>query len=291
MSSFDFSPLASGGAQGLLGGLFSTIAARQNYKYQKRLMALQNQYDIAAFDREVAATRDLSKYNAVNSNKWLKTSLMNAGYSTADPNGTGVQTAGSTAPNMDVPAVPSFNSWDSLAGVAQTSMQSALIQAQIKKLSAETEGQLTENESMKLDLQKYRDTYQDQVNSVKTQYYMLTKQNRNLDAELDKLAAVTASIDIDTRFKQSTFDLNREKLVNEVSLLVKENKVKEISVKLADYGILLGESDIGTILSIAASDKGPEAAAMFGTFIGKVVGSIPRALGEMLKALWDEATK
>lgn len=277
-------------ASGLIGGIMSMIGSRRQYKNQKKLMAIQNNYDIAAFEREKEAQKELSQYMAVNSNPWLKTSLQNAGYSTADPNGTGVQTAGVSAPSMDVPGTPTAPYVD-YAAPWQSISQSALAMAQIANLNADTKKKGSENDIIQLDLQNYRDTYQERVNTIKSEYYNLTKQNKKLDSEIDNLAQATANIEVDTRFKEATFDANKEKLFNELSLLVKENKIKQIESKLADYGIILGASDIGTILSIAASNKGAEAAEMFGKFIGSVVGAIPRALGEMLRALWDEATK
>lgn len=277
-------------ASGLIGGLFSMIGAKKQHKRQKELMALQNQYDIAAFDREVQAQKDLSQYMAENANTWQKTSLRNAGYSTADPQGTGVQTAGVSAPSQDVPGTPTAPYVD-YASPWQAVSDSALKMAQIANINADTKNKGNEYELLQLELQNYRDTYQERVDKIKSEYYNLTHQNRKLITEIDNIAEATKNLNIDTKFKEDMFDKNKEKLINEVSLLVKENKVKEIEAKLADYGIILGASDIGTILGIAASDKGPEAAEMFGKFIGSVVGAIPRALGEMLRALWDEATK
>lgn len=265
------------------------VEGKDEYKYTSKLMKLQNEYNEKAYEKSLEG----NKWAAENANTWLRTSLRNAGYSTSDPNGTGVQGASVSA--MQPPSGNPFHisAYGSLGSNLQ---QSALVGAQLRNMEAntdavkaETKNKLTLNEQMQLELEKFRETLPEQIESIKSQYYNLTKSNRKIDAEVDNLAEVTRGLNLDNNFKEATFDKNKEKLIQEVESLVKDNKIKEVSEKLAEYGIVLGASDIGTILSIAASNKGREAATMFGHFIGTVAGSIPHALGEMLKALWHAA--
>ena len=83
---------------GLFGALNSAVGARMNYKYQKKLMKLQNQYDIEAFNRE----NQRQDWLLQNTAALTKQGLRNAGYSTADPNGVGV-----TTPQTNTQDVPS----------------------------------------------------------------------------------------------------------------------------------------------------------------------------------------
>ena len=83
-----------------VNGLFGAITMRRQYKNQKKLMALQNQYDIEAFNRE----NERQNWLMLNEDSLKRQSLENAGYSTADPNGTGVTTP--AVGNMDTPGTP-----------------------------------------------------------------------------------------------------------------------------------------------------------------------------------------
>ena len=77
---------ASSAVAPAVNGFFGAITMRRQFKNQKKLMALQNQYDIEAFNRENARQDWLMR----NEDSLKRQSLENAGYSTADPNGTGV---------------------------------------------------------------------------------------------------------------------------------------------------------------------------------------------------------
>lgn len=114
-----------GAAAGAVGGL---IQGALNFRYQKKLMEKQNQYDIAAFERENAR----QDYLMENSQQIAKNALRQAGYSTADPNGTGVTAAPTN--NMDVPQQASFN-----VPIGEMAMQGAMMAAQLQNVRAQTE--------------------------------------------------------------------------------------------------------------------------------------------------------
>lgn len=275
-------------ASGLFGGLFNLFGARQQYKNQKKLMALQNQYDIEAFDREVQAQKDLSQYMAENANTWQKTSLQNAGYSTADPQGTGIQTAGVSAPSQDVPGTPTAPYVD-YSSPWQTVSDSALKMAQIANLNADTKIKGNENEILKLDIEKYKSTLDTQIEMIKSEYNNLTKQNAKFDAEIDNIREVTANLNIDTKFKVDTFDKRKEELLEQVESLIKDNKIKSVHEKLAEYGIVVGLNDIQTLISTAEFGKTDQLINVFNKVVETVASKMPETIKAVFKGLWEGA--
>lgn len=130
-----------------LNGLFGLASARMNYKYNKKLMALQNQYSIDAFNRE-NARQDQLLYNSA---AMQRHGLASAGYSTADPSGTGFQQP--AVGSMDTPTNPSAGMVDlgkfDLMQAAQLRLlneQAKNVQANTLKTTAETRYQDMQND-------------------------------------------------------------------------------------------------------------------------------------------------
>ena len=279
----------SGAASSLAGGLMGLVAGRLNYKYNKKLMAQQNAYNIAAFNREMAGQKELSEYMAKNANLWQKMSLQNAGYSTADPNGSGVSAQSVSAPNQDVPSMPNFTGFNGVAEGVLGGLDTALKAAQIKNINADTNKKTTENEQMKLELQNYRDTYDERVGRVRSEYYNLTKENKRLDAEIDRIGEVTRGLEIDNNFNAVTFDKRKEQLLNEVSLLMKENKIKEVEQKLAENGIVIGMNDIQSLVSVAEFGKTEHLVDVMGQLVADFCKELPVAIKAVFEGLWEGA--
>lgn len=126
-------------------GAINARSARRSYKFTKKLWAQQNEYNKEAFERE-NARQDylLSNIYAIN-----KQALKNAGYSTADPNGTGMQAP--SVSNMDVPTAGQFDYPAAQFDIAPYMMnavdimlkkaQAENVEANTAKTKAETEGQ------------------------------------------------------------------------------------------------------------------------------------------------------
>lgn len=194
---------AGGILQGLLNAGFAKKNAALNYKYNSMLMDKQNQYNIDAFNRENARQDYLMR----NANSIMKQSLQNAGYSTADPNGTGVSPAGIN--NMDVPSNPGMNvgmSAPDLAGIFQSIASARLMQAQATKVESETVEQDIKNELYaKYGESEYQATVknleasaqnqvamslfhdQQRVNSIATTEATVKDINQRLDMDWQKL--------------------------------------------------------------------------------------------------------
>lgn len=134
---------ATAGVQAVANGLLGLAGARLQYKYNKKLMAQQNKYAIDAFNRE----NERQDYLLANSASIMRQNLQNAGYSAADPNGSGVQTpsqASITPPSNPSASMPDLGKFD-LMQAKLINAQSELIEAQKEKVVSETEGQDIQN--------------------------------------------------------------------------------------------------------------------------------------------------
>lgn len=155
-----------------VNGLFGAITMRRQYKNQKKLMALQNRYDIEAFNRENAR----QDWLMLNEDSLKRQSLQNAGYSTADPNGTGVTTP--AVGDQNVPGTPTVPLLSGSPGTdfvnAFTAMrQSELIDSVKRKNEAEANKAEQEAEGQQL-----------------TNKYIMPRSEAELDkicAEIDKM--------------------------------------------------------------------------------------------------------
>ena len=91
--------LLTGGVSQLITGginsMFQGIAQRRQYKNQKKLMKMAHEYELENLAEQDKYQRGLVRDAA----SMTKTGLENAGYSTADPNGTGVSPVSVSAPS------------------------------------------------------------------------------------------------------------------------------------------------------------------------------------------------
>ena len=160
-----------------VNGLFGAITMRRQYKNQKKLMALQNQYDIEAFNRENARQDWLMR----NEDSLKRQSLENAGYSTADPNGTGVSTP--SVASMDVPGTPTAPLLSGSPGTdfinAFTAMrQSELIDSVKRKNEAEANKAEVEGEGVKITNEYIRPRSEAEIKQVLEDIQLKKKQGK-----------------------------------------------------------------------------------------------------------------
>lgn len=115
---------------GIIGSIASAIGARKQWQREKEMFQMQN---------------DRQDWLLQNSALMQKKNLQNAGYSTADPNGTGV-TAPSVTSMNPVDYVSAYNQIGNHATVAALqAAQVANLNAQTNKVNKETEGQEIQN--------------------------------------------------------------------------------------------------------------------------------------------------
>lgn len=120
----------------LLGQAFAGMDAKRSWKYTKKAMDYQNAINRQNWERENAR----QDWLLLNQQRLQKQALENAGYSTADPNGTGVTTAAINS--LDSPSGGQFHS-DAAQGsylpTYQDLLQTKLVEAQVGNLEAEAE--------------------------------------------------------------------------------------------------------------------------------------------------------
>lgn len=127
-----------------INGLFAGITARQNWKYTKKSLDLQQRYAKEAFDWQVDRDNWLLKNQALLTKEGLK----RAGYSAADPTGSGAQLTGMSSPSAD-PANGYFSPFsmppfDMMSSYTQLK-QGELMDAQKELLQSQAHGQDIEN--------------------------------------------------------------------------------------------------------------------------------------------------
>lgn len=145
---------------------------------------------------------------------------------------------------------------------------------------------------LRLDLEKYNRTFNEQVNTIKSQYYNLTKENRLLDERVDNLAEQTRGLQLSNDFSQKTLD-NRvatvskqlEKLGYESSQAEYAAAIKSVESALADSGILNGQNWVQSIVSVAALGKGKDATEAASRFVSDVLGQVGQELPSILSSL------
>lgn len=272
---------ASTGASAAAGA----VKNKKSYKYTKKLYAQQNEYNKEAFERE----NERQNWLMANEARLRRMSLRQAGYSEADPEGTGVSTP--AVSNMDVPTAGQFMSgtysnYDQFFGQAA---DAALKYAQAKNINQDTKNKQTQSEILQDSLNVLHETFDERVNEVKSKYYKLTKENRKLDAEVDKLAEETRFIHLNADFNEETFS-NRslaigeelKKLSADVTIAEATAAIKKVEKELSDAGILIGQDWFGTLISLAALGKGEEAVGKVSEFVSDVLNQLIQAIPEVL---------
>lgn len=273
---------ASTGASAAAGA----VKNKKSYKYTSKLYGLQNEYNKEAFERE----NERQNWLMANEARLRRQSLRQAGYSEADPEGTGVSTP--AVSNMDVPTAGqfmpgTFTGYDQFFGQAA---DSALKFAQAKNINQDTKNKQTQQEILQDSLNVLGQTFEERVGEVKSKYHNLTKENRKLDAEIDKLCEETRSIQLTADFNEETFK-NRSLAISEELRKLSANvdideataAIKKVEKDLAESGILLGQNWFGTLVSLAALGKGEVATSKVSEFVQDIlkqlISSIPEVLG------------
>lgn len=288
------------------------------YKKQKKLLEKQ-----AALQKDYYNLQNQRQdYLLANADLIRKRSLDRAGYSTADPQGTGTI----PAQPMQVPSVntPGFSMPTINASSIRDMASSDLAESQANYYDALRRKTTSEAEILDLDLQKYRDTYETQVSMIMSQYYNLTKQNQKLTTDIDytsgqtakiederkllqkqaseveerirNFAASTANIRIDTKFKQATFDDRVKTITTELEKLQYEKDIagstaiiKRVESQLAEVGIINGHKMIQTICSLAVLGRGDVAVKGISQFMQTAIQSLTKELPSVLGTFINSA--
>lgn len=132
----------TGGLQAAGNGLLGLAGSALNYRYNKKLMSQQNQYNIEAFNRENERQDWLLQHQA----ELFKQGMHNAGISAANMGADGIP--GLSVNNMDVPSNPGAGQAD--LGKLDL-LQARLVEAQAENIEADTEKKVKETEGQSID--------------------------------------------------------------------------------------------------------------------------------------------
>lgn len=282
-----------GGASGLLGSVVTSItgavtgkkAQKRAHKYEQENMALQDQYQRAM---------------VTDSPSLLKQGLQNAGYSTADPEGTGT-----TAPNVSMPGTSATLGYPNIPDFGQAIVQGISGLAQARNINSQTrineieeayrarllEGQIGEYNAK---IQQIQDTLPLTVANIeadtaqKVASKTLTEnQAKQVVEDTKRIVELTKGVSIDNEFKPDLNEREVKKLDKEIFLLAKEGKIKEVHAKLASMGILVGADNLTQLAAIVAQGKTPEIMDALASCVDQTLGKLPDLIGKLFTSLFD----
>lgn len=286
--------------------------AKIGYTQQKKLMALQNQYNIDAFERSNARQDEILQTSPMLAVQGLK----NAGLSPSDPTGQGYQSSPSamqqdspTAPSASIPIIPSVDYVGSYAALAQaeninsqTRLNDIEASYRAKKLAGEV-GRLN------LEIDQAREKFPLLLDSIRQDLDNKVEQKSLTRAQADKviqetenLKAVLDGISLDNKFNAETLSQRKQKLSAEVAGLLKDNRIKEAQAVLADSGIIVGQDGLTMLFSALMNGKGSEVLDQLTDAFGDMIKELPAAVGSLLvdvvdavsgapKRIWNKVKK
>lgn len=289
------------------------VEGKTSWKYTKKAMELQNQYNIEAFER----SNERQDYLMQNANIIAKDALRRAGYSTADPNGTGVTPAPLSSQNTNAasPIHVSAPNLDVVGNMARMS-EINLMKAQANKLEAETDMQYILNDLKErfgeqevianlnnLDSESLRNFVdsmkadQDRLNSIVITD--VTKKNieERLEMDWQKLEPELAIMceQVENLKREGKVKEAQEKAIYQdikesgarINRLMKENELTDADIAVAKASEKLRKQELATEKNRTSSEASRAKAA-------KVEADAKKALGHKYyaaKEVVDEITK
>lgn len=280
---------------GAIGQGFSALSAARDWKYAKKLMAKQHAYEL----ENLAAQDKYQRQLAVDASSLRKRSLQNAGYSTADPEGTGtvaptVSAPSSSASGMSISQTPTFAPGMTVTDLANANLMNS--QADLNKIEAKWRAQKLEGEVGKLNaeiksiLEKLpleKDQLQKDIDLKLSQQDVNKETAARIHEEIDKVFEETKGIKIDNQFR---FDMKAEelaKLKNEVNILIKEGRIKELEATLADKGVLVNSNWFATLASIVLSGSTGQVLGDISSSITTIISQFPDMLGSLFTDIYN----
>lgn len=254
---------------GLFGALNSAIGARINWKYQKKAMKLQNQYDIEAFNRE----NERQNWLMQNAAALTKQGLKNAGYSTADPNGVGVTTpqtntqdvpSGTFAP-YSTPNLPdAASSYASLKQGQLTDANARLLNSQAKLNEIEADKRA---EKIQADINLARQTVTNMQEKLPEELLVLQatkeklvsekqlndKQQAVYDQQVLQLEQVVKGLTIENEYKATLNKAQIAKMQAEAAKALVERDYQKYVNQLASQGILVNADGLTNLINLCVN--------------------------------------
>ena len=275
----------------------SAIKDRTSYKYTKKLMDQQWNYQQQAFAMQNARQDELNKKYMDNYASVLKGSLDNAGYSTADPNLLGSSEVGTnplgTPDHSQFQSGYSYQPFD-IIGSYGALKQADLMTSQSLLAQEEASKTKTEAEKVKQDFDIAKAKLPEELELLKASWFekyksgeLSEKSVEKLTKDIEQISKSIELMDIDLKWSDKFKSREYNKLGEEVALLMKDKRIKEAEAKLADYGILVGADGLTTMCGIIASGKSGDIMPELSKAIAQVVASLPVAVKQFIVSLKD----
>ena len=240
--------LVTGTISGLMNQGFQKLQLKREMNAQKKLMGLQHQYELENLAKQDAYQRAL----AIDASSLRKQSLQNAGYSTADPEGTGTvaptvstpsTSASAGAPSAQPGYMPGMTVSD-LASAHLTESQANLNKIQSQYLAKKLEGEIG---LLNAQISEIKETLPEKVSNIKAQTEKLVADKKLTQEQANQFVEATKKIteevgllQIDKRYRADLNSWQVKKLQKEVSKLAAEGRFEAVKAELADYGIIVG---------------------------------------------------
>ena len=244
-------------------GALSNGSHRQ-YKYQKRLMKLQNQYNVENATTAYNRSRQLTQDSAL----LQKLGKQQAGINTAFGQDGNVSNA-SSAPQADGVSVPSppdvYSGFNTLASGVSNAVQNligvATAKASIRKLNAEAEGVETDNITRQyLNMKKAglmtseaRKNFEDAANRAIQNKYADSRYAAEADSANSKAIIYQADSGVRAAMNKADYDLKVQELFNKVQtgVLTQRQAMTELKkLSVMDSQINVNNSQAGLNASV-----------------------------------------
>ena len=290
--------LAISGANGLLGSLFAGWNMKRQRKQQEKLMAKQYEYAQKAFDAE-NKRQDWLMYNTPSI---IRDSLKAAGYSPADPEGTGFA-QGASNNNVEVPTAPSVSmpyfdpglvsSYSAIASNRLASSNARLNEIEERYRAKQLEGQIG---LLQQQIRQNEEKFPEIVANIKadTDSKLANKQvseetAKRIVQETANLAEQLKGIQIDNRYKDELNAKQINVLVATASKLFAEGKVQAAYAALADKGIIAQGSGLAQVLSLLGSDDSAQVRDSVVSGANRLLGGLPGAAAKVISGIVNYA--
>lgn len=275
-------------AQGVIGSgiqsLFNLGLMRREHKYQKKMLALQDQYQRKMIQDQPGL---------------IKAGLMQAGYSTADPAGTGTTAPTVSAPGsaasgqVGMPSIPGIDLGVLEQNKAQARNLNSL--ARLNEIDAEwrEKQNRSEVENMNAKTKEILDTLPQRIaildqelQNKRAELHLNEEQAKKVSEETKLCIEQIAAIQIENKYRDKKEYYNAESAAEAFRKLAFEADVEGMKAYLSQYGIISGYNLIETIASLALSSDG-EVLELINSNMQSVIKMLPDVVGQSVDSLFS----
>lgn len=277
-----------------LGLLTAGRQAKKQYQFNTKLMQQQHGYELENMSELERIQRGL----ALDSALLRRQSLAKAGYNVADPEGTGTVAPSMSAPStsasggFSMPSAPYVDMASGISSVANAQLTSS--QARLNDIESEYRARKLglENELLNSKIKEINQTIQPRVDQMLADIDVKRKDLRLKDEQIqeirervDNLAAATAGIRIDNRYKDSINQQTLDKMYAETKKLVAEGNIKGVEAELAKLGILVDSNWMTQLLAVLHTGSSDEILQDIVSGLGSIFAELPGALSQVVTGL------